>query len=152
MKYLGLVFLFLVGCGSSDSGGPSLNGNPPNLPPTCKSIYSVWESDLDQESFDFTSLEFGPDGDYSYTASNGLTCGYANNPNHELVAELHLRPAGAPFYYRLEMDYSLEIGSTCDRYKSGTAHNAYIAMDTCNEIEVCVSYSVNTLIDCKTFR
>jgi hypothetical protein len=151
VSYMVLVVWFLAGCAKDGKSTTVVVQPPNNPPPTCKSLFSVWTSTSDCEQFDFTDLEAGSEvSDYEYKAGDGAACGYKNNPNHSLTAQI-LVPMGTVDYdYQLKMKASLQMVGSCARYYQPGSSGNYVALIIlvgCNEIEVCT-----TAGDCKTFN
>lgn len=162
--FLILFFLLLTACGGSGGGteaGGIDDGTPEGIPPTCKNLYSVWQSISDLEMHDFSNLYGGGIlQEYEYKAYDGVTCGYVSNPNHNLTAQI-LSAASlgltVPWEYQLKMRYSLAMGGQCATYQvpgsiGAKDQVAYIVMTSCNEIQICEDAFASALGSCKIFR
>ncbi len=151
-----VLSILLSGCGAGGGSEPGLtdDGIPDNLPPTCKTLYSVWNSTSDLESHDLTGLANGAVvQEYQYKASDGVTCGYATNPNHNLSAEM-VTATGGTYHWSLNMVASLAMGGTCGTYTppgsiGNRYSNAVISMLACNELTICEPAGAGL---CKTFH
>lgn len=149
------ITLMLSACGSSGGNNDTRsddNGSPSE--PACKSVYSQWQSDTDFEEFDFTGFENGNlNPDYSYQASDGATCGYATNPNHELAADLIESSSPLATYdYILRMSATLRMTGACEFYyqngsTGGGHYNTFISETACNQVTICDDSN-----HCKTFH
>lgn len=155
MKKLLILILIggLIGC-AGDGDSTTVVTPPSNPPPTCKSLFSVWTSTTDDETFDFTDLENEfEETDFEYKAHDGVACGYKNNPNHSLSAQI-LVPANPVGYdYMLKMKATLKMVGSCAKYyqpgsSGGGTYIALIIVVGCNQIQVCDS----SLSDCKDFQ
>jgi hypothetical protein len=154
MRRLLLVLILLLsacGKGSSDSGVSS--GLPPNLPPGCKNLYSVWQSTTDLERHDFTTLANSAiNSDWEYLSGTGATCGYASNAAQAMSAQMVA--ASGNYQFELNMVSSLALTGDCARYvppgsTGGRYGNAMIKMTVCDEIQICEPYGAEL---CKTFH
>lgn len=155
MKHLIVLAILISGCASGKGDGSKGGTTTPTITPVCKDLFSVWQSTTDQESHDFTQLT----GEvvlqeYQYTAYDGAICGYVNNPNQNLSAQLVATPNVA-WDYRLEMNYSLAMGGQCATYEVNGSighrqQTAYIIETACNQIKICVDANVPST--CKIFE
>ncbi len=155
MKTIVVLAMFLVGCAGGGGGAAPAASVAPGLNPSCKSIYSVWSSTTDSEQWDFTSLAGAvTNPDYGWTASNGVTCGYASNPNHELTAQLTAVVNGH-YQYQVATVATLAESGTCGLYiPPGSIGGRYgwvlIDMNACGEIQIC--HGTGGADICKTFH
>jgi hypothetical protein len=152
MKTLIPFIFLLIGCsGGGGSSAPTGSGNGITTPPTCKSIYSTWQSDVDQEAFDFTTLDNATNPDYQFTADDGATCGYANNPLHSVTAQL-VPATNQSWDYLLKLHADLALGGQCGYYANfaGSKDLTAVIYETgCNQIQICLSTGTGA---CKLFH
>lgn len=160
-----LVGLTLIGCGKPGNTVAPNSVIPTIVPvvPGCKSIYSLWQSETDLESHDFRVFDENTitAPDHEWRASDGLICGYVNNPYHFVRIQLWSRNLTIEqdprvYDYVLGFSYSLPIGSTCDRFGVATSQNqtvrgGFIRVG-CNSIKICSSDFNGNIVDCKVFR
>jgi hypothetical protein len=149
-----LVSVLVSACGSSgESSSAGGSGGTPTLPPTCKSLYSVWHADTGSTTFDFSSLANGAtNSDYEWTASDGSTCGYATNPSQNLSA--YITTTTGAYTHQLSMVATIAMTGQCAVYtppgSSGNLYsNALIDASTCDQITICEPYGSG---NCKTFH
>jgi len=153
-KYLMLIFtLTLMACSNDGNDNPQAaadTGIPSGISPMCKNLYARWQSTMDAEAWDFTSLYAGQvNPDYSFTAYDGATCGYDTNPNHAVTAQI---VPGANGTWQLNLHASLALTGQCAYYAapgSGNYQAIIIKMLGCGEIQICQNYGAG---NCKTFR
>lgn len=151
------MVLLTSACAKGGGDSSSTSGTAPAapIPATCKTIYNVWQSDTDQEQHDFSAMANEVVvTDYSYIASDGSACGYANNSNYDLNTQLFAIAPGTIIYdHHVEMHAGLSMGGTCGVYNHAGAEvyqrysSIFIKELGCNQIELCNETDV-----CKTFH
>ena len=157
MKYMILALsLFMVGCMKDDQINYHVPGS--ELGTGCKLLQDQWFSDIDQESHDFrNAVLYVPAGEYEYTAPNGTTCGYKNDPSEALragIQQLDYTEPGIFTRYVVRLYWSKPIIVQCSNWSSSdnaTEGSIYIHME-CNKLTACKApYSANLGV-CKTFH
>lgn len=157
------IVLLLVGCGSG--GGTTEtsvidNTDPVTPPPTCKSIFNVWQSNSDFERHDFTGRQFGVSLFYQYLAFNNVTCGGLSGSLNEANLEIFLNADGSVsknagfqgiWYVRYDV---ASLGGHCDANWSAGATKARMAhwKIECDTLTMCSLYEGVSPYDCKVFH